>query len=57
MLVMNIQVYGVQAQNHSTPEPFYRELAEVSGGAYVNFSNFNVICDMFLAGIEYVFTT
>jgi hypothetical protein len=45
-----MQVYGVQAQGHVDMEPFYRELAEVSGGAHVKFGNFDVICDMFLAG-------
>ncbi|CAH1788714.1 unnamed protein product [Owenia fusiformis] len=46
---MGVKVYGVQALNVSESTPFYEELAERSGGAYINFSNFGIITDMFLA--------
>ncbi len=44
------QVYGIQAQNIGGAEDFYKELAEQTGGAYVKFTNFNIISDMFMAG-------
>ena len=45
-----LQVYGVQAQNVCGSTPFYQEVSDRSGGAYVNFKNFSIISDMFLAG-------
>ena len=47
---VGIQVYGVQAYNNDNATPFYRELADRTNGAYVKFSNFALIRDMFLAG-------
>ena len=40
----------MQAFTHRESEPFYREMSEYTGGAYVNFNHFDVITDMFLAG-------
>ena len=47
---VGIQVYGVQAYNNDNATPFYRELADRTNGAYVKFSHFALIRDMFLAG-------
>ena len=44
------QVYGVRAQNSTSAAPFYEEIAERTGGAYISFNNFSIIADMFLAG-------
>ena len=43
-------MYGVQALNNSSNAPFYEELADVSGGHYLNMKHFDIITDMFLAG-------
>ena len=43
-------MYGVQAMNIGGATEFYKELAEQTGGAYVRFTNFSVISDMFMAG-------
>ena len=43
-------MYGVQAMNIGGAAEFYKELAEQTGGAYVRFTNFSVISDMFMAG-------
>lgn len=44
-----IMVYGVQALNRSHATPFYKELAEKSGGFHVNLDQFSYITDLFLA--------
>ncbi|GFO13410.1 von Willebrand factor type a [Plakobranchus ocellatus] len=46
---IGVRVYGVQAGQSSAGGLFYRELAEVSGGCYLNLSHMDVITDMFLA--------
>ncbi|XP_059163367.1 uncharacterized protein LOC131946539 [Physella acuta] len=46
---MGVKVYGVQAGTDSVNSHFYRELAEVSGGCYLNLNHIDVITDMFLA--------
>ncbi|XP_070566338.1 uncharacterized protein [Ptychodera flava] len=46
---MSIKVYGVKAQNNSYSTPFYEEIADQTGGAYIQFKHFSVITDMFLA--------
>lgn len=43
------QVYGVHAGNKSVSQKFYKELADRSNGAYIKFSNFKLIQEMFLA--------
>ena len=48
-------MYGVRAQNMKESTPFYEELAERSGGAYITFKNFGVITDVFLAGKTILF--
>ena len=45
-----LQVYGVQALNNRESTPFYKELADRSGGFYLQLRQFNLITDMFLAG-------
>jgi hypothetical protein len=49
LVQMGIKVYGVQAQNMTESVPFYEELADCSQGAYITFSHFQLITDMFLA--------
>ncbi len=44
-----IMVYGVQALNRPHATPFYKELAEKSGGFHVNLDQFSYITDLFLA--------
>jgi hypothetical protein len=44
-----IMVYGVQALNRSHATPFYKELADKSGGFHVNLDQFSYITDLFLA--------
>ncbi|MDM9384235.1 VWA domain-containing protein [Chlorogloeopsis sp. ULAP01] len=44
-----IMVYGVQALNRSHATPFYKELAEKSGGFHINLDQFSYITDLFLA--------
>lgn len=44
-----IMVYGVQALNRSHATPFYKELAQESGGFHVNLDQFSYITDLFLA--------
>jgi hypothetical protein len=44
-----IMVYSVQALNRTHATPFYKELAEKSGGFHVNLDQFSYITDLFLA--------
>jgi hypothetical protein len=44
-----ITVYGVQALNRPHATPFYKELAEKSGGFHINLDQFSYITDLFLA--------
>ncbi|XP_071104580.1 uncharacterized protein [Haliotis cracherodii] len=47
---MGVKVYGVKANSSSaSAKPFYEELAERSGGCFLELRHFNVITDMFLA--------
>nr|XP_006821952.1 PREDICTED: uncharacterized protein LOC102809424 [Saccoglossus kowalevskii] len=46
---MGIKVYGVKANNNNYATPFYKELAEITDGAYIQFKHFSLITDMFLA--------
>ncbi|XP_067949035.1 uncharacterized protein [Watersipora subatra] len=46
---LGVKVYGVQAKPDISVTPFYKELADRTNGAYVTFSNFSLIKDMFLA--------
>ena len=50
MISGDLQVYGVQAYANAESTPFYKELAERSGGFYLQLSHFDLITDMFLAG-------
>ena len=47
--VFCIQVYGVRADHGTHSVEFYKELANRTGGAYITFSNFAIIAEMFLA--------
>eukprot|EP00918_Siedleckia_nematoides_P075598 GHVU01165490.1.p1 GENE.GHVU01165490.1~~GHVU01165490.1.p1 ORF type:complete len:495 (+),score=68.54 GHVU01165490.1:193-1677(+) len=49
LVALGIKVYGVQAHGSQTSADFYKELADRSGGAYIQFSNFSIIQDMFFA--------
>ena len=40
----------MQAYNNSDSTPFYKEIAERSGGFYLQLNHFDLITDMFLAG-------
>jgi hypothetical protein len=44
-----IVVYGVQALNRPHATPFYKELAEKSGGFHLNLDQFSYITDLFFA--------
>jgi len=44
-----VKIYGVRALNNPHAIPFYEELGAKTGGLSINFSNFNLIVDMFLA--------
>ena len=44
------QIYGVRAQHNNSSKPFYEMISERTNGAYIEFKNFNVISEMFLAG-------
>ncbi len=57
LTAMGVKVYGVQAMNDGSATNFYRELAERTGGAYVKFTAFSVIADMFMAGERAAYTT
>ncbi len=46
---MGVPVYGVQALGRAHATPFYRELAEKSGGFHLNLDQFAYITDMVLA--------
>jgi hypothetical protein len=46
---MGITVYGIQALNRSHATPFYKELAEKSGGFHLTLDQFSYITDFFLA--------
>jgi hypothetical protein len=46
---MGIPVYGVQALGRRHATPFYKELAEKSGGFHLNLDQFSAITDMVLA--------
>ncbi|CAL1545049.1 unnamed protein product [Lymnaea stagnalis] len=46
---MGVKVYGVQAGADSMSANFYKELAEVSQGCYLELKHIDVITDMFLA--------
>jgi hypothetical protein len=47
---MGVKVYGIHAMNNARSRPFYQEIARRTGGCYVQFKNFAVITEMFLAG-------
>lgn len=49
LIEKNVKVYGVHALGGHHSAPFYSELSERSGAASINFNNFNLITDMFLA--------
>jgi hypothetical protein len=44
-----VRVYGVQALNRRHATPFYKELANVSGGFHLNLDQFAEITDMLMA--------
>jgi small GTP-binding protein len=44
-----IKIYGVHAMHNTEYRDFYEEMARRTGGLYINFSNFSLITDMFLA--------
>eukprot|EP00727_Mastigamoeba_balamuthi_P003492 m51a1_g1314 putative von willebrand factor type a (571) ;mRNA; r:221805-223707 len=44
-----VKIYGVHALNNLEFKDFYEEMARRSGGVYINFVNFSLITDMFLA--------
>jgi hypothetical protein len=46
---MGVPVYGVQALGRAHATPFYRELADKSGGFHLNLDQFSAITDMILA--------
>src|SRR5262249_7663299 len=46
---MGIPVYGVQALGRGHATPFYKELADKSGGFHLNLDQFAYITDMVLA--------
>eukprot|EP01105_Mastigella_eilhardi_P002248 TRINITY_DN1271_c1_g1_i1.p1 TRINITY_DN1271_c1_g1~~TRINITY_DN1271_c1_g1_i1.p1 ORF type:complete len:696 (-),score=193.35 TRINITY_DN1271_c1_g1_i1:77-2164(-) len=46
---LGVKIYGVQAMSITNARPFYEELARLTGGVYLTFSNFALITDMFLA--------
>lgn len=46
---MEIPVYGVQALNRRHATPFYKELADRSGGFHISLDQFSYITDLFLA--------
>jgi hypothetical protein len=46
---MGVTVYGIQALNRPHATPFYKELAEKSGGFHLNLDQFSYITDFFLA--------
>ncbi len=46
---MEVMVYGVQALNRRHATPFYKEIAEKSGGFHVSLDQFSYITDLFLA--------
>lgn len=46
---MEIAVYGVQALNRAHATPFYKELADRSGGFHISLDQFSYITDLFLA--------
>ncbi|WAR00437.1 UBIQP-like protein [Mya arenaria] len=46
---MDVKVYGVHALSTTHGEPFYRELADRSGGYYLKLKDLKLITDMFLA--------
>jgi hypothetical protein len=44
-----VKVYGVQALSNRHAKPFYQYAADATGGVYINFKDFTLITDMFLA--------
>ena len=46
---MDVKVYGVRALNCDHAIPFYEEMAERTGALSINFNNFHLIVNMFLA--------
>jgi hypothetical protein len=44
-----VKIYGVRALSCNEAIPFYEELSERTGGVSINFHNFALIVDMFLA--------
>ncbi len=46
---IGVTVYGIQALNRPHATPFYKELAEKSGGFHLNLDQFSYITDLFLA--------
>jgi len=46
---MGVKIYGIRALNCSHAIPFYEEISERTGTVSINFKNFKLIVDMFLA--------
>jgi len=46
---MGVKIYGVRALNNDHAKPFYEELGAKTGAISIQFKNFNLIVDMFLA--------
>eukprot|EP00005_Dracoamoeba_jomungandri_P011644 CAMPEP_0174264740 /NCGR_PEP_ID=MMETSP0439-20130205/23720_1 /TAXON_ID=0 /ORGANISM="Stereomyxa ramosa, Strain Chinc5" /LENGTH=648 /DNA_ID=CAMNT_0015350787 /DNA_START=28 /DNA_END=1970 /DNA_ORIENTATION=+ len=46
---MGVKIYGVRALEYLAAAPFYEYLSERTGAISIQFSNFNLIVDMFLA--------
>lgn len=49
LAALGVTTYGVQALNRPHATPFYKELAEKSGGFHLNLDQFSYITDLFLA--------
>jgi len=49
LIDLGVKVYGVRALNQSQAAPFYEELSARSGTVSINFQNFGLITEMFLA--------
>jgi len=46
---IGVKIYGVRALNNAHAVPFYEELSSRTGTVSINFNDFNLIVDMFLA--------
>ncbi len=49
LAAMGVPVYGVQALNRAHATPFYRELANKSGGFHLSLDQFSAVTDLVLA--------